>query len=247
MRSTLYRSLGAIAIAAAIAGCNEDPGAENGEGDHKPDPLPTPTDTAPAYPPPPYDVSQGAVITDFEFEGFVNSVADNATLQAIHLSDFYNPHAGDASYQPDDPALDDRLYPPGSPYGAGKPKPTALFISIASVWCGPCNEEAKSLLPTLYAKYKPCGGQFLFQLAEGPMPGTTATEQNLRAWTKKYAVDYPATFDPSRSIYSGNSFPVAVIVDTRTMKIVSFNVSVPDDSFWKTYESLLDPTCLASN
>ena len=82
--------------------------------------------------------------------------------------------------QPVRPA-DDRLYPAGSPYNGDtdtqQPKPRVLLIDIASVWCGPCNEEAKSEFPGLYAKYKPCGGQFLFQLAQGAGPGTPATER----------------------------------------------------------------------
>jgi hypothetical protein len=205
--------------------------------------------TAP-YPPGPYGIAQGAVIPDDKFPGFVNAQASNTTLQTISLGDFYNPHAGDASYDPATPDEDDRLFPPGSPYGAGKPKPTALLIDIASVWCGPCNEEAKSLLPGLYAKYHPCGGEFLFQLVEGPAPGTPATESNLRAWTKAYKVTYPATIDTSRQLgefYSGNSFPDAAIVDTRTMKIVEAIQGVPSDAFWAAYEAQLDDACLAGH
>ncbi len=193
-------------------------------------------------------VSQGSVIPDFSFQGFVDAQAQGKTTQAIALYDFYNPHAGDASYQPVDPSDDDRLFPAGSPYGAGTPKPTALLLDIASVWCGPCNEEAKSVLNGLYARYKPCGGEFLFQLAEGAAPGAPVTEQLLQSWLSVYHVAYPAVWDPAKQLfplYNADSFPDSAIVDTRTMEIVDVVSGVADATFWTTYEGLLDPQCLA--
>lgn len=230
------------------AGCNEDPAADNGKGDHIPAPLPSSTGMEPAYPEGPYGLSPGDTVDDFDFQGFVNAHADKSTLQKIRLSDFYNPHGKDKSYKPADAESDDRLYPKGSQYGEGNKKPLALVIDIASVWCGPCNQEAKDLLPSLYKKYRPCGGEFLFQLSEGAAPGTEATQNNLAAWGTKYDVEYPSTFDPGRklaALYSANSYPDGAIIDTTTMKVVTIINGVPDDAFWHTYESLLDASCLA--
>jgi hypothetical protein len=222
-------------VAAGAAGCNQDPGADNGKGLFEPAPLPsTMTTTGPAYPAGPYGVTQGSVINDFSFSGFANAQVQSTTLDTISLSDFYNPNG-------------DGVFPPGSPYGGGK-KPTALLIDIASVWCGPCNEEAKSVLNGLYAKYQPCGGEFLFQLAEGTAPGTPVDQNLLHIWVTNYHVAYPATFDTTRQLfplYSSDSFPDGAIVDTRTMKIVDVISGVPDTPFWSTYESLLDAKCLA--
>jgi hypothetical protein len=64
-----------------------------------------------------------------------------------------------------------------------------------------------------------------------------------------YKIPYPATFDLSRqlyALYSADSFPDGAIVDTRTMKIVDVISGVPDQTFWGTFESLLDASCLAS-
>jgi hypothetical protein len=234
----------AFALAGLVAGCN-DPTNDLDDGTHRP--APVQPSTVP-YPSGQQGVTKGDVIPNAKFEGFANAQASSDALQTITLGDFYNPHAGDASYQPASPDQDDRLHPPGSPYGAGQPKPTALLIDIASVWCGPCNQEAKSVLPGLYAKYHPCGGEFLFQLVQGPAPGTAATEANLRAWTKAYKVDYPATIDTTRQLgglYSGDSFPDAAVVDTRTMTVVAVIQGVPDDAFWAAYTSQLDAACLA--
>jgi hypothetical protein len=233
----------------AAAACNQDPSADNGNAQYAPAPCSDcPAPTA-GYPPGPYGLTVGATIADDSFQGFIDSQVQASTLDTVSLGDFYNPHAGDPTYQPASPEVDDRLYPPGSPYGAGNKKPTALLIDIASVWCGPCNEEAKSLLNGLYARYQPCGGQFLFQLAEGAAPGAPVTQTLLHAWVAMYKVTYPATFDPSRQlypIYSADSFPDGAIVDTRTMKVVDVISGVPDQTFWSTYESLLDASCLAS-
>jgi hypothetical protein len=249
-RSRLVVALAGLA-ALAVAGCNEDPGESNGEAQFEPAPLPASSGNSPAYPPAAaYGLTQSSVINDFAFQGFVDPQAERDTLQPIHLSDFYNPHYGDASYMPASPAADDRLFPPGSLYGAGTKKPTALLIDIASVWCGPCNEEAKSLLNGLYARYKPCGGEFFFQLAEGAAPGTPATEKLLQTWTQIYVVAYPSIVDPAGQLgelYAADSFPDSAIVDTTTMKITDVISGVADATFWNNYEALLDPSCLAAS
>jgi hypothetical protein len=245
-RRTWLPSLVVVA-AGALAGCNQDPGADNGKGIDEPAPLPPSTASTPTYPPGPYALGQGATLADFKFQGFVDAQKQSATLEAIRFSDFYNPHGRDASYQPASPADDDRLYPTGSPYGAGTKKPRALFIDISAVWCGPCKEEAKSDLPGFYAKYKPCGGEFFFQLAEGAGLGSPVTQELLDAWTTVYKVSYPATFDPGHQLGElyASGFPTSAIVDTSTMQVVAFKTGLGDSSFWSLYESLLDPTCLA--
>jgi hypothetical protein len=250
MPSTLVRStvllLALSATALSVLGCNADPGADNGKGDHMPAPLPPSMETL-TYPAGPYGVVAGATLDDFSFPG-VPDAKTSKTEVTIHLSDFYNPHGKDSSYEPADAASDDRLYPPGSPYGAGTKKPLGLFIDIASVWCGPCNLEAKTELPMKHAEYRPCGGEFLFQLAEGAAPGTPATAANLAAWTSTYKVDYPSTYDQKRLLsvlYGGGAFPDGVVIDTSTMRILQVVSGLPDDNTWQTFESTLDAACLA--
>ncbi len=237
----------ALASLLALGGCNQDPGADNGKGDNEPAACPQcPVED---YPASQSSLTQGTVIPNFRFQGFVDGKAQSATTQIITLSDFYNPHLGDPTYQPASPDADDRLFPPGSPYGAGTPKPKALVIDIASVWCAPCNEEAKNLLNGLYARYKPCGGEFLFQLAEGAAAGAVATPENLTAWVTTYHVAYPATYDPARQmqlLYT-TGFPDGAVIDTRTMKFVDVITGIPDATFWGTFESLLDAKCLAAS
>ena len=177
-----------------------------------------------AYPSGPYGVNVGSVIENYQFIGYRDAKAEHTTTQTIQLADFYNPHGKDPSYKPATPADDDRIFAADSGYAnAGKLKPTALLIQIASVWCGPCNEEAATILPVKHALYAPCGGEFLLQLADSATPGTAATQKNLTSWTVKYKVDYPGVIDPSYKLdplYILNAYPQNFAIDTTTMKIV---------------------------
>jgi hypothetical protein len=182
------------------------------------------TSAAP-YPAGPYGVDIGSVIENFPLDGFRNPKANRTTLESIQLADFYNPHARDTSYAPPAGAQDDRDFPATSGYpNAGMLKPTALLIDIASVWCGPCNDEAANILPVQHAAYDACGGEFLLSLADSATPGITATPANLTAWTTEYKLDYPSSIDPAylfQPIEAQGVYPQNIVIDTTTMKIVA--------------------------
>ena len=212
--------------ALALVGCSSE-----AHTDEKPPPV---ADDGIAndgnYAPGPYGVVQGKTIANYEFLGFVNPLADSSTLQTIKLGDFYNPTGSE-------------VFPEGSLYGAGKPKPKALLINVSAVWCGPCQYEADEILPVEYAKYKPLGGEFLLELADGPTPGTAALEKHLSAWTNKYDVDYPSTIDPQYqlgALFEAAAYPGNMIVRTKTMAIVAIVSGAPDQVFWGEFEGLLE-------
>lgn len=188
-----------------------------------------PANNAVTYPAGPYGINPGSIIANYEFVGFVNAQSDNSVTQLIQMADFYNPTGND-------------VYPEGSPYGAGKPKPKALLIDVASSWCFPCQEEASKVLPGKYEEYNPQGGQFLLQLADGPTPGKSATQKNLLSWTSKYDVNYPAAFDPQyklSALFDADAFPANMIINTRTMEIVTVVAGAPNAAFWTKYEKIL--------
>ncbi|MEP7122542.1 MAG: hypothetical protein ABJE95_16590 [Byssovorax sp.] len=225
------------ALSMSALGCNED--GTNGSDSPPPDNQPVVMTLG--YPAGPYNVQPGDVIADFAFLGVPNP-AKGATLGPIKLSDFYNPHADDPSYMPANASVDDRLYPAGSPYGPGTKKPRALAVNIGAVWCGPCNFEAKTELPSHYAKYHPLGGEFLFQLADGATQGTAATQKDLASWTKKYKVDYPSTIDADKQLtafFDANAYPANMIIDLRTMRIVAVVAGVPDEAYWGKFEATI--------
>jgi hypothetical protein len=177
-----------------------------------------------AYPAGPYGVVIGSVIEDFQFVGFQDAHKTTASMQSVNLSDFYNPHARVASYTPPAGGQDDRYFPTTAGYeAAGQLKPTVLLVQIASVWCGPCNNEAATILPPKHTTYLPCGGEFLVQLADSETPGTPATPKNLEEWTIKYLISYPSAIDPSYKLdplYAADVFPQNFMIDTTTMQIV---------------------------
>jgi hypothetical protein len=182
-----------------------------------------------AYPVGPFGFKTGAIIQNFKFWGYPNAVADNTQTVLIELADFYNPTG-------------DGVFPEGSPYGAGEAKPKALEIDVASVWCGPCNQEAATELPPRYAKYKALGGEIFSVLADGPTPGIPATPTHLKNWSTKYKTNYPLATDPSyalEALFAQEAFPQNFIIDTRTMAIVKVIAGVPDATFWSKFESVL--------
>jgi hypothetical protein len=196
-----------------------------------------------AYPAAPYGINPGSIVENFEFIGYQNPSIKNDEMQTIRLSDFYNPHADDPTYEPTDAAHDDRLYPEGSFYGAGMPKPKALMIDIGSVWCPPCNQEAKTELPPRHLHYKPMGGEFLLQLGDGATQGKAAVPKDLFNWTKKYKVDFPSTIDPDYKLgelFTANAWPANAMINTRTMKIVVIVAGVPDDAYWTKFEKVIN-------
>jgi len=218
-------------VAFGLAGCTQEadvvpvPAFPQGTGQ-----LPRGT-AAVDYAPAPYGISKGSTIQNFEFVGFPNSVVDTSALKTIQLADFYNPTG-------------DGVYPEGSPYGAGTPKPKGLLIVVSAVWCSPCNYEADVTLPILYAKYKPNGGQFFLNLADGPTPGIPAESKNLYLWDKKYQLDYPSAVDPSSklaALFEADAFPANMIIRTSDMKIMDVSAGAPPEgsTFWKTYEKII--------
>jgi hypothetical protein len=245
-----YAYSAASLLLVALAGCSSPsdviaPTFEQGQGQPKAGTT--------IYPAGPYGIGVASTIENFEFRGFSNSMVarDPNALENIRLGDFYNPHvdATEKDYSPVDAAHDDRLYPPGSPYGEGTPKPRVLLLDVASVWCPPCNDEAKTLLPPKHLAYKPCGGEFALVLIDGPTPGTPATPLNLVGWTKKYSVDFPAAIDPSSklsSLFDADAFPSNIIVDTKTMTVIKARAGEPDAAYWKLFESKLTPGCLTT-
>lgn len=220
--------------AAVLFGCSES------DSGGKPAPQFQPNQGQPAngtlaYPAGPYGISKGSVIANYEFVGFMNAQAYVDSMQFIQLADFYNPTGTE-------------VFPEGSLYGSGEPKPKALLINVSSVWCPPCNYEAEFVLPELYAKFQPMGGEFLLDLADGPTPGIAATPTQLYYWTKKYSVDYPAALDPSyrlSALFESDAFPANLIIKTQNMTIVEVISGAPEpgsptgDAFWATYESVI--------
>jgi len=211
------------AVSVGLAGCAEEaPPFPEGQGQ-------TPNASA-NYPEGPYGIDKGSVIANYEFVGFANPDVDHATLRPIQMADFYNPDG-------------EGVYPAGSIYGEGNAKPRALLITVAASWCGPCQQEAKEILPDEYTNLHPKGVEFFMNLADGPTPGEPAETKHLVSWTTKFGTAWPAVIDPSyklSALFEADAFPANLIIDTETMKIVDVVAGVPDSSFTKELETLVE-------
>jgi hypothetical protein len=179
------------------------------------------------YPAGPYGIMEGDTIPNFELAGFPDASVDNSTLVSIKLEHFYNPTGSD-------------VFPAGSPYGAGTPKPKALLFNIAATWAAPCNNEAATVLPPKYETYAPAGGEFLMVIIDGAQPNVDATPQTLVSWTTKHNINYPAAIDMSGTIRPLlEAYPTNVVVDPKTMKVTHFQLGVGASELWNAYESVL--------
>ncbi|MSP24919.1 MAG: redoxin domain-containing protein [Myxococcales bacterium] len=198
----------------------------------------------------------GQVVPNFAFVGYAAS-KDPAVvgLQLVSLAEFYNPNGyafeacvkgsgsaadADGKMVPCAQAYPDAMFGEQSPW-KGQPKPRALSLGISAVWCGPCNQEAKSILPGQYTKYKALGGQFLVALVDGPEPGIAANFADITKWKDKYVVEYGLMTDPSGQLSSmfPPSLPSNGVVRTSDMQIIHVIAGAPEASYWKKFEAVL--------
>lgn len=187
-----------------------------------------------SYPEGPYGAKRGEIMPNVEFYGFPSADGDKNTLVKMSMADLYNP-TGDAVYEE------------GSAFGAGTAKPKALIIDISAVWCVPCQQYSRSVLPDEYERLRPLGGEFLLQLADNG--GTTqasagpADLKDLQNWTTKYKTPCPAAIDPLYKLFDDfkiNAFPTSIMVDLRTMEIVDNFAGVPDAAFFAKFEDVIN-------
>jgi hypothetical protein len=185
------------------------------------------------YPDGPYNsATMGGIIKPFELNGYARPAQgigeDFRTL--VKFADFYNPTG-------------DGVYEEGSPFGAGEPKPRVLVLVMAGVWCGPCQLEAREILPDKYAALHDQGLEIVSLLADGltavDAGGDPATFEELDRWINQFDSAYPSVIDPSYELAAPHKgLPTNIIIDTKTMTIVLV-VKSTEESFWAKVDELL--------
>jgi hypothetical protein len=145
------------------------------------------------YPAGPYGIEPGQTLADFCLQGFRS--AEATVLSNVALHDFYAP---------------------ASTTGA-----RVLLLSGAMLWCQPCNRQALQL-PELSASVANEQIALLQVLLDGPEYAVGSVEADLREWQSTYSIPFWVTTDPSRltADYFPPPHPPAIIVDTRTMKVL---------------------------
>lgn len=187
------------------------------------------------YAPGPYGYDKGKIIPNFKFIGFASYTSDPG-MTWVQLADFYNPTGED-------------VFPEGSPYGAGTPKPKALLMMMSAAWCGPCKQEANQLKTKFPNEVQPGGGHVLGLLVEA-VNGDPADYFTATSWAQTYDVSYTLAIDPTGqalSIYEP-AFPGNMIIRTSDMKIVEIVAGAPQpgtagyNQFWGTFEAVKNGT-----
>lgn len=205
-----FAAFGAAALSfSVLVGCgssSDDAGSQQPEvivdpydGSTGLDPVSNPSPAA-DYPVGPYGVGIGDTAADATFFGFADfNGAANHELQPIAFHDFYDPDGSKGN--------------------------KIMYVSIAAVWCGPCNLEAKDM-PTVFNDLAGQGVVMFEDLYQGAnqQTGDPATQTDLEKWNAKYKLPFTSVIDPKGKLdqyFDKNGIPFSFLIDTRTMKILA--------------------------
>lgn len=137
----------------------------------------------------------GSVIQNFKFLGYPNA-DESGGLQAVSLVNYYDP--------------------------CGK-RLKVLHISVAAVWCVPCNQETSALIQAK-AQLDGEGVVILQALSDGPTKNVGATETDLRYWIQITKTPFTEMLDPDLAnlgiFFDDAAIPFNADVDPRTMEII---------------------------
>jgi hypothetical protein len=97
-----------------------------------------------------------------------------------------------------------------------------LHISVAAVWCPPCNQETDGIVP-VYPQLEQMGVLFIQAVTDGPTQGVPATTLDLEHWITKHASNFTEMLDPSLQLgqlFTSTTIPLNIYVDPRSMEIL---------------------------
>jgi AhpC/TSA family len=137
----------------------------------------------------------GSIMQNFKFLGFRNgAIAQQA--QRISLADYYDPCS--------------KRY-------------KLIHLSVASVWCVPCNQETDAVVAAK-AQLDSKGVVVLQALDDGPVQGTGATPGDLNRWIMSHSSNFTEVLDPGlmqlAGFFDAAAVPWNCDLDPRTMEII---------------------------
>jgi hypothetical protein len=207
LSAILSLGLGACSSGSSATGptCNPcDPGSSGGTSsggtqtnghDANPDGVPYPAPASGYGRTARSGSAPGSVIQNFKFLGFLNG--DNTQpLTTISLADYYDPC--------------NKRY-------------KLLHLTVAAVWCQPCNQETNALVA---AKSSLAQQQVVViqALDDGPTVGVPATMNDLNYWIKNHSSNFTEMMDPGLKnlggFFDAAAIPWNADIDPRTMEIL---------------------------
>ncbi len=137
----------------------------------------------------------GSIIENFKFFGYPDA-DESKGLQTIALADYYDP-------------CNKRL--------------KLLHISVAAVWCVPCNEETVALVAAK-AQIDAEKVVLVQALSDGPTKNVPATTADLKYWITENQSNFTEMLDPNLAnlgvFFDAAAVPWNADIDPRTMEIL---------------------------
>ncbi|MGH7281057.1 MAG: hypothetical protein ACRELY_06005 [Polyangiaceae bacterium] len=160
----------------------------------------------------------GNVIQNYKFQGYMGATDGSAqtptsgSLSNVALADFFDPQG--------------KL----GPNGVGI---KIIHLSVAAVWCGPCNDETDQT-SSVAASLTQQGVVFVQALDDGAEVGTPATQTDLNNWITKHKSNFTEMLDPGLKnlgqFFDAAAVPFNANIDARSMEILSAGVGEPQPS-----------------
>jgi hypothetical protein len=137
----------------------------------------------------------GSIIQNFKFFGYPDA-DESKGLQTIALADYYDP-------------CGQRL--------------KLLHLSVAAVWCEPCNEETVALVASK-AQLDAEHVVLVQALSDGPTKTVPATTSDLKFWIQENKSNFTEMLDPNLAnlgvFFDAAAVPWNADIDPRTMEIL---------------------------
>jgi hypothetical protein len=149
-------------------------------------------------------ITPGNIIANMRFYGYVNGDPTQG-LQVVSLADYYDPCQ--------------RRY-------------KVIHLSVAGVWCNPCNQETDALVAAK-SLLQSDGVVVLQALSDGPTEGLGATKTDLTYWVNRHRSNFTEMLDPGPTQFGGffiaNQIPWNADVDPRTMELLTSSTGWDSD------------------
>jgi hypothetical protein len=183
--------------AATCNPCGDDGGSTTGGSGHdsNPDGVPYPNPSGGYGRTARSGGTAGSVLQNFKFLGYPGADSSKG-LQTISMADYYDP-------------CNKRF--------------KMIHLSVAAVWCVPCNEETDAVVA---AKAQLDSEQvvILQALDDGPVQGVPATTNDLSKWVTNHKSNFTEMLDPGLQnlggFFNAAAIPWNADLDPRTMELL---------------------------
>jgi hypothetical protein len=194
------------AVAATLSGCSSSsspagPACDPCEGGvavgptTNPDGVPYPNPAGGYGETPRSGKTPGNIIANLHFNGYLNGDMAKG-LQVISLANYYDPC---------------------------RKRLKLLHLSVAGVWCVPCNMETDALVAA-QSLLQSDQVVVLQALSDGAMEGVPATVADLNYWVGYHKVNFTEMLDPGLmefgAFFNASAIPWNADVDPRTMELI---------------------------